>query len=67
MKLCELDSVYESKELQRLHRPSILCNSRLVIYSGVRYLFVLRAGETVFLAYVVSVFVVSLELVGLNL
>ena len=67
MKLCELDSVNESKELQRLHRPSILCNSRLVFYSVVRYLFVVRAGETVFLAYVVSVCMDSMEVFGLNL
>ena len=30
VKMCELDSVSESKRVQRLHRPSFLCNSRLV-------------------------------------
>ena len=29
MKLCELGSVSESERVQRLHRLSILCNSRV--------------------------------------
>ena len=37
---------FPSPGVQRLQRPSILCNARLVFSSGVRNLFVFRAYPT---------------------
>ena len=54
MKMCELVSVSESKKVQRLHRFSILCNSRLVFFFWCQEPFCLKsifnnAGEAVFI------------------
>ena len=57
MKICELGSVSESKKIQRLHRPSILCNSRPFFWSLEPFFLKSisnNAGEAVFVKYVVS-------------
>ena len=49
MKMCKLGSVSKSMRVQRLHRPSILCNSPLVFFFRVPVLgtfFVFRAYPT---------------------
>ena len=58
--MCELGSVSESKSVQRLHRPSILCNTRLVFFIRCQEPFCLQsisdnAGEALFAKYVVGI------------
>ena len=60
VKMCELVSVSESKNIQWLHRSSILCNSRLVFLIWCQEPFCLKsisnnAGEAVFVEYVFSI------------
>ena len=68
VKMSELGSVSESKRVQRLHRPSMLYNSRLVFFFRFQEPFCLQsisnnAGEALFVKYVVGIWVVFMEVV----
>ena len=53
MKICEIGSVTESKKIQRLDRPSILCNSRPFLQSLETFFKGIsnNAGEAVFVKW----------------
>ena len=60
MKICELGSVSDFKRVQRLHRPIILCNTRLVFFIRCQKPFCLQsipdnAGEALFAKYVIGI------------
>ena len=60
VKMRELGSVFGSKTVQRLHRPSILCNSRLVFFFRCQEPFCHKsisnnAGEALFVKYIVCI------------
>ena len=60
VKMCELGLFFESKRVQRLHSPSILCNARLVFFIRCQEPFCLQsisnnAGEALFVEYVIGI------------
>ena len=63
---------FPSPRVQRLQRPSILCNPRLVFFFRCQEPFCLQsitdnAGEALFVKYVIGIRVVSMEVVSPDL
>ena len=63
---------FHSPRVQRLHRPSILCNARLVFFIRCQLPLCLQsisdnACEALFIKYVIGVLVVCMEIVSPDL
>ena len=63
---------FPSPSVQRLHRPNILCNTRLFFFIRCQEPFCLQsipddAGEALFVKYVIGVSVVCMEVVSPDL
>ena len=71
MKMCELGSISESKNVLSLRRLNILCNFRLVLFFRCQVLRAYplsnNAGEAVFVKYVVCICGKYMEVVDPNL